>query len=202
MPAPGRRSRPAARRAANAVQDSGRGTPAGSVGPTGYCPQVPSADSRIGRAVQKVAKTRAFAATGAKVFPPVDRVLNRLTGGRVVLSASLVPSLVLTTTGRKTGQPRQTPLATRPVEDGFLVVGSNFGKEHHPAWTANLLANPNATVTYKGETIPVVARLLDPEQKAAVWPDLLRIWPAWTSYTERSGRDLRVFRLEPERGQS
>ncbi|MBV8559684.1 MAG: nitroreductase family deazaflavin-dependent oxidoreductase [Acidimicrobiia bacterium] len=160
------------------------------------------ADSRMGRAVQRLATTRAFAAAGSKIFPPIDRVLNKLTGGRLVLSAGMVPSLVLTTTGRKTGQPRRAPMATLPTDGGFLVVGSNFGKEHHPAWTANLLANPNATVTYKGETIPVVARLLDPEQKAAVWPDLLRIWPAWTSYTERSGRDLRVFKLEPERGQS
>jgi len=146
--------------------------------------------------VQKLASTRAFAATGSKVFPPIDRVLNRLTGGRVALSQALVPSLTLTTTGRKSGQPRTSPLATLPVGDDFLVVGSNFGKEHHPAWTANLLANPDATVTFKGEHIPVVARLLEPDEKAKVWPDLLKIWPAWTSYTERSGRDLRVFKLE------
>lgn len=157
---------------------------------------MPSADSRIGRAVQRVASTRGFAAVGSKVFPPIDRVLNRVTGGRVALSQSLVPSLVLTTTGRRSGQRRLTPLATLPVDGGFLVVGSNFGKEHHPAWTANLLANSEAMVTFKGDDIPVVARLLDPDEKAEVWPDLLRIWPAWTSYTERSGRDLRVFRLE------
>ena len=155
------------------------------------------ADSAIGRAVQKLATTRAFATTGSKIFPPIDRLMSRITGGRVVLSASLVPSLVLTTTGAKTGQPRKAPIATLPVDDGFLVVGSNFGKEHHPAWTANLIANPDATVTYKGEDIPVVARLLDADQKAEVWPDLLRIWPAWTNYTERSGRDLRVFKLTP-----
>jgi len=152
--------------------------------------------------VQRVASTRAFAATGSKVFPPIDRLLSRVTGGRVALSQALVPSLELTTTGRKSGQPRRTPLATLPVGDAFLVVGSNFGKEHHPAWTANLMANPDATVTFKGETIPVVGHLLDPDEKAKVWPDLLRIWPAWTSYTERSGRDLRVFRLTPIRGQS
>ncbi len=152
-------------------------------------------DSAISRAVQKVATTRAFAATGSKVFPPIDRFVNKLTGGRVALSQSMVPSMVLTTTGRKSGEPRKTPLATLPVGDDFLVVGSNFGKEHHPAWTANLLANPDATVTFKGDDIPVVARMLEPDEKAEVWPDLLKIWPAWTAYTERSGRDLRVFRL-------
>ena len=157
---------------------------------------MPASNGAIGRAVQKVATTRAFAATGSKLLPPVDRLINKVTGGRVVLSQMLLPSIVLTTTGRKTGQPRKAPMAAMPVDGGFLVVGSNFGKENHPAWTANLIANPEATATFKGEDIPVVAHLLDPDEKAKVWPDLLRIWPAWTKYTERSGRDLRVFRLE------
>ncbi len=146
--------------------------------------------------MQKVAGTRAFATVGSKLFPPLDRAVNRLTGGRVVLSAGLVPSLVLTSTGRQTGQRRETPLATLPVEGGFLVVGSNFGKEHHPAWTANLIANPDAAVTFKGERIPVRARLLDDEEKEQVWPQLLRIWPTYDRYVERSGRNLRVFKLE------
>jgi len=158
---------------------------------------VASADSPIGKAVQKVAGSRAFASVGSKVFPPLDRAVSKLTGGRIVLSASLVPSLVLTTTGRKTGQPRRTPLATLPVDDGFLVVGSNFGKEHHPAWTANLLANPDADVSFKGKDIPVVAHLLDAGEKEEVWPKLLEIWPTYDRYVERSGRDLRVFKLEP-----
>jgi len=152
--------------------------------------------------MHKVASTRAFAATASKLFPPIDRVLSKVTGGRVALSQALVPSLELTTTGRKSGQPRRTPLATLPIGDDFLVVGSNFGKENHPAWTLNLLAEPKAIVPFKGQTIPVVASLLDADEKAKVWPDLLKIWPAWTSYTERSGRDLRVFRLQPRTGDS
>ena len=96
------------------------------------------------------------------------------------------------------GQPRRTPLATLPVGDDFLVVGSNFGKEHHPAWTGNLLAKPEATVSYKGKTVPVVARLLDDSEKKEVWPQLLRIWPTYDRYVERSGRDIRVSRLEPQ----
>ena len=156
------------------------------------------ADSAFGRALQRVAGTRAFAAIGAKVVPPVDRLVHRVTGGRVVLSAGMVPSLMLTTTGRKSGQPRRTPLATLPVDNGFLVVGSNFGKEHHPAWTANLLADPSATVSYKGADIPVVARLLDADEKRELWPQLLRIWQNYDRYAERSGRDFRVFCLEAQ----
>lgn len=154
-----------------------------------------SVQGPVGRAVQKVAGSPAFAKVGSKVVPPLDRVVSKLTGGRFVLSQAMVPSLVLRTTGRKTGQPRETPLATMPVDGGFLVVGSNFGKEHHPAWTANLLASPSATVVFRGRRIPVEAHLLTAEEKAGVWPQLTTMWPTYDRYVERSGRDLRVFRL-------
>jgi deazaflavin-dependent oxidoreductase (nitroreductase family) len=143
-----------------------------------------------------MAGSKVFADVGSKVVPPIDRLVSKLTGGRIVISAGMVPSLVLTVKGRKTGQPRRTPLATLPVDDGFLVVGSNFGKEHHPLWTANLMANPEASVSFKGEDIPVLAHLLDAEEKKEVWPKLLEIWPTYDRYVERSGRDLRVFKLE------
>ncbi len=155
--------------------------------------------SPVGRVTSWVAASSAFRAVGPKVVPPVDRLLSRITGGRVVLSGSMVPSLVLGTTGAKSGQHRTTPLACLPEEDGtFLVVGSNFGREKHPAWTANLRAHPEATVTYKGRTTPVTASLLDADEKAAVWPRLTAVWPNYDRYTEVSGRDLRVFRLVPE----
>jgi deazaflavin-dependent oxidoreductase (nitroreductase family) len=153
----------------------------------------------VGRVTQWVAASSGFRAVGPRVVPRLDRLLSRLTGGRVVLSGALVPSLVLETTGAKTGRPRTTPLACLPLDDGsFLVVGSNFGRDHHPAWTANLAANPDATVTYRGRRIPVTATLLDAEAKAAVWSRLAAVWPNYDRYTEVSGRDLRVFRLVPK----
>ena len=157
---------------------------------------MPDADSPIGKAVQKVAGSKLFADIGSKVVPPIDRLVSKLTGGRIVISAGMVPSLVLTVKGRKSGQPRRTPLATLPVDGGFLVVGSNFGKEDHPAWTGNLMANPEASVSFKGKDIRVVAHLLDADEKKEVWPKLLEIWPTYDRYVERSGRDLRVFKLE------
>jgi deazaflavin-dependent oxidoreductase (nitroreductase family) len=154
--------------------------------------------SPAGRVTQWVAGTSGFRAIGPKVVPPVDRLLSRLTGGRVVLSGGLVPSLVLQTTGARSGRRRTTPLACLPEDDGsFLVVGSNFGRERHPAWTANLQANPDATVTYRGRTTPVRATLLGADEKATVWPRLTAVWPNYDRYTEVSGRDLRVFRLVP-----
>jgi deazaflavin-dependent oxidoreductase (nitroreductase family) len=120
-----------------------------------------------------------------------------VSGGKFISSGGLLPSMVLTTTGAKTGQKRTTPLATKPDGAGWYVVGSNFGRDTHPAWTANLIKNPDAEVSFKGKTTLVTAHLLTPEEKAETWPNLVKFWPNYDVYTERSGRDLRVFRLDP-----
>lgn len=152
----------------------------------------------VGRAVQAVAGSRAFGPVARHVVPPLDRVLARATGGRFVVAALLVPSLVLTTTGARSGRSRTTPLATLPDDDGsWLVVGSGFGQPAHPAWTANLLAHPDAQVVFAGRTVPVRARLLEGDERAAVWPRLTAVWPTYDRYAEQSGRELRVFRLVP-----
>jgi deazaflavin-dependent oxidoreductase (nitroreductase family) len=81
--------------------------------------------------------------------------------------------------------------------DAWVVVGSNWGQQHHPAWTANLLAHPDATVTLDGTDHPVRGRLLEGAERSRVWPRILLAWPAYKTYEERSGRELRIFRLEP-----
>ena len=158
----------------------------------------PSVDSRVGRVVQQVAGSAAFAKVAPHVIPHVDRIVHRLTGGRVLMSQALLPSLVLVTVGHKSGEERRVPLATMPREDGsFLVVGSNFGREKHPAWTTNLTKQPEAAIVYRGREIPVTAELLSDEEKAEMWPLLTTMWPTFDRYVERSGRNLRVFRLTP-----
>jgi deazaflavin-dependent oxidoreductase (nitroreductase family) len=164
-------------------------------------PAVPflSVDSPIGRATQRVAGSAAFARFGPKVVPPVDKVLHRLTGGRVLLSRALLPGLVLTTTGRRSGRPRPSPLMCVPEPGGtFLVVGSNFGRDAHPAWTGNLLAEPEASVSYGRRDIPVTAELLEDEARDQAWTRALEVWPTFTSYQARVDRQLRVFRLHPK----
>ncbi|XRQ13636.1 nitroreductase family deazaflavin-dependent oxidoreductase [Actinomadura welshii] len=139
-----------------------------------------------------------FAKVGPKVVPPVDRALHKATGGRFLLGQLLVPSLVLTTTGAVSGLPRRTPLACLPdAGGGFYVVGSNFGREKHPAWTGNLLKNPEAQVSFQGRTVPVTAHLLDDAERKEIWPRLTRVWPVYDRYVERTDRQLRVFRLTP-----
>jgi deazaflavin-dependent oxidoreductase (nitroreductase family) len=108
---------------------------------------------------------------------------------------------VLTTTGRRSGLERETPLACVPDDTGgWWVVGSNFGREQHPAWTANLIARPEATVSFAAKLTPVRAELLDDDAKAAVWPRLVAAWPAYDDYVESSGRNIRVFHLVPVAG--
>lgn len=111
------------------------------------------------------------------------------------MSRLMLPCAVVTTTGRRSGVRRSTPLASVPLDGDLYVVGSNFGKPEHPAWTWNLLADPSATVTFEGDEYEAEATLLDPGTKEQVWPRLTEQWPLFDLYVARSGRDLRVFRL-------
>lgn len=151
----------------------------------------------VGRAIQKAASHAAFAPVASQVMPRLDRVVSRLTKGHFVPSQLLVPALVLTTTGAKSGLQRSTPLATLPEGDGvWYVVGSNFGGTSHPGWSANLRTTPSGTVTFRGKTYDVDAHLLDDDERAAVWPKLRAVWPTYDRYIEMAGgRELRVFRL-------
>jgi deazaflavin-dependent oxidoreductase (nitroreductase family) len=152
---------------------------------------------RVGRFVQRATLTPAFRRVGPVVLPRLDRVLHRVSGGRLLLSQAMIPTVMLVSTGAKTGQQRRTPLATMPDGDVFWLVGSNFGRQRHPAWTANLAHHAAAEVVYRGRTRPVTARQVVDEELAGVWPRLVAFWPSYQAYTEISGHELRVFRLDP-----
>ncbi|MEU6469573.1 nitroreductase family deazaflavin-dependent oxidoreductase [Streptomyces massasporeus] len=152
---------------------------------------------RGARVVQKVSSTRGFARVAPHVVPALDRAVHRLTRGKVLLSAQLLPGVVLTSTGARSGLPRRTPLACMPEDGGgsWILVGSNFGRPGHPAWSHNLLAHPDAEISWKGRDVPVTARLLAGEERAAAWRALLRFWPPYAAYQARVEREIRVFRL-------
>lgn len=140
-------------------------------------------------------------AVGRRAFPRIDRSLQQVTRGRASLAGIVgMPLMLLETTGRHTGQPRVTPLTFLTQGADFLVVGSNWGQERHPAWALNLLGTPDAVVSLSGERIPVHARRLAGEERAAAWSRLIELWPAYDEYAERvkatSGREIMVFRLE------
>ena len=156
------------------------------------------AEGTVRRVVQEVSSSRAFAKVAPYVLPALDRLVHRLSGGRVLLGARMLPSVVLTSTGARTGQPRQTPLACMPSKDGtFVLVGSNFGRPGHPAWTGNLIRNPSAHINWKGRDIPVTAALLEGVERARTWEAVVRFWPPYAKYAARVEREIRLFRLTP-----
>jgi deazaflavin-dependent oxidoreductase (nitroreductase family) len=151
------------------------------------------------RALKKAGANARFVAVMATVAPSIDRAAHRITGGRTLLVPALLPSVMLTTTGKITGRPRQVPLLCHDEPDGsLLVVASNFGKSHHPAWSSNLLATSRATITRAGRSQPVTAALLEGPERTLAWRALTQIWPPYEKYAERSGRQLRIFRLTPD----
>ena len=154
----------------------------------------------MGRLVQKVSGTRTFARLAPPIVTGMDRMAHRLSGGKAMASRGLMPMLMLTTIGARSGEPRTVPLACVPDGDVIYLIGSNFGREKHPAWSGNLLKHPAATVSFERRTFDVVAHHLSDEEKAAVWPQLTAMWPNYDLYVERSGRNLRVFRLERSDG--
>lgn len=148
------------------------------------------------RSVQKVSSTRAFARVAPHLIPAMDRAVHRLTRGKVLLSAQLLPGIVLTVRGARSGLERRTPLACMPEGEGsWILVGSNFGRPDHPAWTANLLAHPDAVINWQGEDIPVRARLLEGEERDAAWKAVLAFWPPYATYQARIDREIRLFRV-------
>jgi deazaflavin-dependent oxidoreductase (nitroreductase family) len=139
-----------------------------------------------------------FAIVG-RAYMRLDRLLGVVTKGRLVaLGQRELPSLLITTTGRSSGRPRTSPLLYAPDGDGYVVIGSNWGRAHHPGWSANLLAHPDAVITLGGRSIPVRARLIEGAERERLRGLLLAVWPAYATYERRAaGRHLRIFRLAP-----
>lgn len=134
------------------------------------------------------------------LLPPIERLVTWLSGGRVQVSGLLVPSLVLHTRGARSGEPRDAPLMYCPDGQGrAIVAGTNFAGARHPAWTANLLAHPDAEITVRGRRMPVRASLVPDDERDAVWARIERQWPGYRNYERQSGRTVRLFRLQPVR---
>lgn len=107
------------------------------------------------------------------------------------------PILLLTTTGRRSGQQRTTPLIFGQDGDDYLIVASMGGMPRHPWWYENLVANPEAEIQVKADTIPVTARTASPDEKARLWPIMREIWPSYDAYQSRTEREIPVVVLTP-----
>ena len=155
--------------------------------------------NRTGRAIT-AAISRSPARHVLKRFvPQVDRFLFRATGGRLKLSAPAMPSLMLFSTGAKSGARRESPLICFPQPDNtWFIVGSNFGLETHPAWTYNLMSNPDAEIHFRRRLWPVHATLMTQDEADELWPALEAEWPHYRDHEKTTdGRNIRVFHLVP-----
>jgi deazaflavin-dependent oxidoreductase (nitroreductase family) len=154
----------------------------------------------VRRAVAPLSRTRLFRRLGPRIMPPLERVMTRVTGGRIAVSGLLVPSLVLHTVGARSGEPRDATLMYTPDGQGrAIVAGSNFAGSRHPAWTGNLLAHPDAEISVRGRRFAVTATLIGDDERDAVWARIERQWPGYRGYERSSGRTVRLFRLQPVR---
>lgn len=131
---------------------------------------------------------------GRRIYPLHVR-LYRLTGGRVGHWSPLGPMLLLTTTGRRSGQPRTTPLLYMPDGADYLVVASNGGRDQPPAWLLNLESSPRATVQAGRATSEVETEILRGDHRASVWPRLVGHYSGWDHYQQLTERDLPAVRL-------
>ena len=106
-------------------------------------------------------------------------------------------SLLLTTTGRKSGEARTSALIFAQDGDDYLVVASMGGAPNHPSWYLNITANPEAEVQVKGDHVRVTGRTASDEEKPRLWQIVTEVWPNYHVYQTRTDRAIPVVVLSP-----
>ena len=131
-----------------------------------------------------------------KAASAVHRVLYRASGGRIGGRVWGLSILLLTTTGRRSGRPRTTPLCFLRDGDALVVVASNGGMDWFPDWWLNLIEQPRAEVLVGREQRAVVARRAEPDEHARLWAEITAIAPGYLRYRARTQREIPLVLLE------
>lgn len=139
----------------------------------------------------------AIPAGALKAIGKLNVPLYRLSHGRLMGTVGGVPVLLLTSTGRRSGQPRTAPVLFLADGANVVVIGSNAGNVKEPAWSHNLKANPIAEVQIRGQRRPVNARVAEGEERTRLWQEMNKHYGGFDAYDERTSRDIAVFVLEP-----
>jgi deazaflavin-dependent oxidoreductase (nitroreductase family) len=124
----------------------------------------------------------------------VDRYVN--TDGEVGHEWRGTTTLILTTTGRRSGEERSTPLIYQRHGDDYLVVASKGGSPEPPAWYLNLQAHPEVRVQVKGDRFAARARTARADEKPELWQTMTAVWPAYDEYQRKTDREIPVVVLE------
>lgn len=109
----------------------------------------------------------------------------------------MVPSLLLTTTGRKSGQKFIFPLFYGKTGDSYFIVASKGGAPDHPGWYKNLLANPDVEVQVATQKFKGRARTTNGAERARLWQEALKFWPPYADYDRKTEREIPVVVLDP-----
>jgi deazaflavin-dependent oxidoreductase (nitroreductase family) len=134
-----------------------------------------------------------------KTMNLLHKSVLKISGGRMGWEAARMPVLELTTTGRKSGQPRSVML-TSPWQEGttLVVVASRGGDDVHPAWFLNLVDNPKVEVTMKGRSKqPMHARVATADERARIWPLLTAEHKNYSGYQTKTEREIPLVLIEP-----
>ena len=103
--------------------------------------------------------------------------------------------LLLSTTGRSSGEQRTTPLIHRADDGRWVIVASKGGTPENPAWYENLLADPNATIQVRADEIPVIASTAEGAERERLWSLMTEVWPAYDEYQAKTTREIPVVIL-------
>lgn len=133
-----------------------------------------------------------------KTMNTLHRTVMTVTGGRVGWSAGKMPVLELTTTGRKSGEPRSTMLTT-PWQDGdtMAIVASAGGNDTHPAWYLNLEAEPSVRVRTRDGEREMIARTATGDERSRLWSEISEKYTNYAGYQKKTDREIPIVLLEP-----
>jgi deazaflavin-dependent oxidoreductase (nitroreductase family) len=139
-----------------------------------------------------------FKDSTARFWTGIHQSIFRASNGRILGDVFGMPVVMLTTTGRKTGKQRTTML-TSPVQvgDSIVIVASYGGDNRHPTWFLNLRDNPEVHVVALGKDRPMRARVASPEERAKLWPKVVKQYRGYGRYQERTEREIPLVILEP-----
>jgi deazaflavin-dependent oxidoreductase (nitroreductase family) len=134
-------------------------------------------------------------ARALRAWTRFHRWAYRRTDGKILSRMRGKPTLLLTTTGRRTGRLHTIPLPYLADGDTMIVIGSASGAEHHPAWVLNLIADPRVTVQYLADSGPAHAEILADGERRTMWERISAEAPWYAGYQQRTSREIPLIRL-------
>ena len=133
-----------------------------------------------------------------KYFGKVHGALYRLSGGRFGARMGWIDVALVETIGRKSGKPREAPIACYPYRDSIVLSASNSGSDRHPAWYLNMQANPAVKVRFGRERFEAVAEEVPDEEREALWEKIVKINHHQGEYLEKTQRKIPLVWLRRE----